>query len=330
MTDESLIASHVYSRKLDKPRNVWPAVIVTALVGVGVIAAYSLAQMRGDSRVFDPSELLNSRFLFSLVPCGVLAVALWAGLYFGYVRSRNASMGPASFNVIAIAIFATSVLAPMSVHGVWYVEKQIALGKARKAWDAEPELKAELLAIAASERAADAAAIAALKPHYEATERMLVISPITIASQADVQTASARLRKTLDLMEQTTTEDAARQARTKAAIDAAVRKADAPALVRDHIYARLAADEQAAAAAGNVRTDLRRSTYEETLAALDVLRAARGLWESDGEKLFFARQSDIDELESHLRNAKLTRYDLHHQPAERLPAQSWARPPKGV
>ncbi|MBI1685461.1 hypothetical protein [Caulobacter hibisci] len=318
MSEESLIASHVYSRKLDKPKNVWPALIVTTLIGVAIITAYSLGQMDSTNRAFDPSELLNSRFLFSLVPCGVLALTLWAILYFGYVRWRDASMGPMCFNVLGIGIFGASVLAPLSVQGIWYVERQIALHEARQAWATVPALKTELTAIAARDRAGDAADLAVLKPQFEATDDVLEISPITIASQADVQKASALLVKTLAAMDEAEARNAERTAQTRAAIDGAIQRAAPPALVREHIYARLAADEQRAAA------------YESTLSALGVFTGARGLWKSDGENLMFARQSDVDAIEAHLREAKIRRYDLFHQPAERLPAQSWAKPQPGV
>jgi hypothetical protein len=42
VSEESLIASRVYGRKLEKPPTTWPALVVTVLIGMGLATAYSI------------------------------------------------------------------------------------------------------------------------------------------------------------------------------------------------------------------------------------------------------------------------------------------------
>lgn len=330
MNDESLIASRVYSRKLEKPPTTWPMLVVTILIGMGLAIAYSLRLQGLDSERFDLSSLINTRFLFSIVPCALISLFLWTVLYFGFVRSRDATLGPIYFNILAPCVFAASLLSPVVLHGVRYVEHQIDLRKAREAWATVPGLKTELAAIAAKDRAGDTAALAVLNPRLKATDQRLVISPVTIGSPADVSALTARLRGTLDAVAQAETEDAARWKQTRAAVDDALRRANPPPLVRDYVLTRLDEDTKVAVARHGAEADLRDRTYAETLAALDVFTKAKGLWRSDGDNLMFARQSDIDAIDEHLNNAERLRRRLFDYPPEPLPHQTWSRPPPGV
>lgn len=330
MSEESLVASRVYSRKLDKPPATWPALVVTVLVGMGLAIAYSLRLQGLDSERFNLSDLINTRFLFSIVPCALISLALWALLYFGYVRSRDATRGPIYFNILAPCVFAASLLSPVVLHGVRYAEHQVYLYKAREAWTALPGLKTELAAIAAKDRAGDTAMLAALNPRLKATDQRLVISPVTIGSPADVRALTARLRGALDAVAQAEIEDTQRWKETRAAIDDALRRANPPPIVRDYVLAQLDKDTKIAVARHGAEADLRDRTYAETLAALEVFAKADGLWRSDGDNLMFARQSDVDAIEEHLNNAERLRRRLFDFPPEPLPHQSWSRPPPGV
>jgi hypothetical protein len=327
---ESLIASRVYSRRLEKPPITWPALVVTVLVGMGLATAYSIALQGVDGDRFDLSNLINTRFLFSIVPCSLISLALWTLLYFGFVRSRNPALGPTYFNILAPCVFAASLLSPIVLYGVRSVEHQIALHEAREAWATVPELKAELAAIAAKDRAGDAASLAVLNPRLKTTDQHLVISPVTIASPADVRALTARIRGTLEAIAQAETEDAARWRETRAAIDKALRRANPPPLVRDHVLSQLDQDTKVAVARHGAEADLRERTYAETLAALEVFTRAQGLWRSDGDNLMFARQSDVDAIEEHLNAAERLRRRLFDFPPEPLPRQNWSRPPAGV
>lgn len=325
-----MIASRVYSRRLEKPPATWPAFVLTVLVGMGLITAYSVALMHGETPRLDLSSLINTRLLYSMLPCGVISLVLWTLLYYGHVRQRDATMGPIYFNILAACVFGASLLSPVAVHGVRHVEKQIALHEARKAWDTVPGLKTELAAIAAQDRAGDAADHTALQPKLTVTDRNLVLSPVTVGSQADVRTLSLRIIDTLEAMEAAEASDAKRWARTRAAIDAAVKRANPPPLVRDHVYAHLDEDTKIAVARHGAEANLRRGAYGETLAALVVFKRAEGLWRSDGDNLFFARDSDIEAIQDHLARAESYRRRLFDFPPEPLPRQTWARPPAGV
>lgn len=330
LTEDSLIASRVYSRKLEKPPTTWPALVVTILIGMGLAIAYSLRLQGLDSERFDLSSLINTRFLFSLVPCSLIALGLWTLLYFGFVRSRDATKGPIYFNILAPCVFAASLLSPVVLHGVRYVEHQIDLHRAREAWATVPGLKTELAAIAAKDRTGDTAALSVLNPRLKATDQRLVISPVTIGSPADVRALTARLRGTLDAVAQAEVDDARRWKETRAAIDDALKRADPPPLVRDYVLAQLDKDTKVALARHGAEASLRDRTYAETLAALEVFTKADGLWRSDGENLMFARQSDVDAIEAHLNNAERLRRRLFDFPPEPLPHQSWSGPPPGV
>jgi hypothetical protein len=328
--DDSLIASRVYSRQLEKPPTTWPVFVLTVLIGMGLAIAYSIRLQGLDSTRFDLSSLINTRFLFSLVPCGLISLFLWTLLYFGYVRSRDATLGPIYFNILAPCVFAASLLSPVALHGVRYVEHQIELRQAREAWAAAPGLKTELAAIAAKDRAGDTAALTVLNPRLKATDQRLVISPVTIGSQADVRALTARLQGTLDAVAKAETEDAARWKETRAAIDAALKRANPPPLVSDYVLAKLEANTKAAVARHGEEAQLREQTYTETLAALEVFTKANGLWRSDGDNLMFARQTDVDAIEDHLNRAERLRRNLFDFPPEPLPRQDWSRPPPGV
>jgi hypothetical protein len=330
VSEESLIASRVYGRKLDKPPTTWPALVVTVLIGMGLATAYSIGLQGVDGTRFDLSNLINTRFLFSLVPCGLISLFLWTLLYFGFVRWRDPTMGPIYFNILAPCVFAASLLSPVVLYGVHYVEHQIDLHKAREAWATVPGLKTELAAIAAKDRAGDSAALAVLNPRLKATDRYLVISPVTVSSPADVRALTARLNGTLEAVAQFETEDAARWKQTRADIDAALKRANPPPLVRDYVLAQLDENTKAAIARHGAEADLRDRTYAETLAALDVFAKANGLWRSDGDNLMFARQSDVNAIEEHLNNAERLRRRLFDFSPEPLPHQSWSRPPPGV
>jgi hypothetical protein len=330
MSDESLIASRIYSRKLEKPPTTWPALVLTVLVGMGLATAYSIGLQGVDGARFDLSSLINTRFLFSIVPCALISLALWTLLYFGFVRSRDATLGPIYFNILAPCVFAASLLSPVALHGVRYVEHQIELHKAREAWATVPGLKTELAAIAAKDRAGDAAALAVLTPRLKTTDQHLVISPVTVGSPADVRALTERIRGTLDAIAQAETEDAARWKQTRTAIDQALRRANPPPLVRDYVLTRLDQDNKVAIARHGAEASLRERTYAQTLAALDVFAQAQGLWRSDGDNLMFARQSDIAAIREHLNKAEGLRRRLFDFPPEPLPRQSWSRPPPGV
>lgn len=330
MSEESLIASRVYGRKLEKPPTTWPALVVTVLIGMGLATAYSIGLQGVDGTRFDLSNLINTRFVFSLVPCGLISLALWSLLYFGFVRWRDPTMGPLYFNILAPCVFAASLLSPVVLYGVHYVEHQIDLRKAREAWATVPGLKTELVAIAAKDRAGDTAALTVLNPRLKATDQHLVISPVTVGSPADVRALTARLNGTLEAVAQFETEDAARWKQTRAAIDDALKRANPPPLVRDYVLAQLDENTKAAIARHGAEADLRDRTYAETLAALDVFAKADGLWRSDGDNLMFARQSDVDAIEEHLNRAEHLRRRLFDFSPEPLPRQTWSRPPPGV
>jgi hypothetical protein len=330
MSEETLIASRAYGRKLEKPPTTWPALVVAVLIGVGLATAYSIGLQGVDGSRFDLSSLINTRFVFSIVPCALISLGLWVVLYFGFVRSRDPSMGPIYFNILAPCVFAASLLAPIVLYGAHAVEHQIDLHEAREAWATVPGLKTELAAIAAKDRAGDTVALAALTPRLKATDQHLVISPVTIGSPADVRALTARLRGALEAVAQAETEDAARWKQTRAAIDQALRRANPPPMVRDHVLAQLDQDTKAAIARHGAEADLRDRTYVETLAALEVFTQANGLWRSDGDNLMFARQSDVDAIEEHLNRSERLRRRLFDFPPEPLPRQSWSRPPPGV
>lgn len=330
MSEESLIASRVYGRKLEKPPITWPAFAVAAVLGAALTMAYSIGFLGLTDGPLNLSRLIDSRFLFSIVPCALISLGLWTLLYFGFVRWRNATMGPIYFNALAGIVFATSLLSPLAIHGVRYVEHQIDLHKARQAWATVPALKTELAAIAARDRAGDAADLAVLGPKMKATDKALVISAVTIASPADVRAMSGRIADTLKAMDAAEAADAGRWRQTRAAIDAAMKRANPPPLVRDHVRARLDDDTKIAFNRHVAEDDLRRATYKEFQAALDVFTRANGLWRSDGDNLMFARTSDIEAIETHLNRGERLRRRLYDIPTEPLPSQSWSRPPAGV
>jgi hypothetical protein len=330
MTEETLIASRVYGRKLEKPPTTWPVFVVTVLIGMGLATAYSIGLQGVDGTRFDLSTLINTRFVISIVPCALISLGLWALLYFGFVRWRDPTMGPIYFNILTPCVFAASLVSPIVLYGAHYVEHQIDLRRAREAWATVPGLKTELAAIAAKDRAGDTAALTVLNPRLKATDQRLVISPVTIGSPADVRALTARLRGTLDAVAQEETEDAARWKQTRAAVDAALNRANPPPLVRDYVLAQLDENTKAAVASHGAEAQLREETYGQTLAALDVFTKANGLWRSDGDNLMFARQSDVDAIEEHLNNAERLRRRLFDYPPEPLPRQTWSRPPPGV
>ena len=330
MSEESLIASRVYGRKLEKPPTTWPALVVAVLIGMGLATAYSIGLQGVDGSRFDLSNLINTRFVFSIVPCALISLGLWTLLYFGFVRWRDPTMGPIYFNILTPCVFAASLLSPIVLYGAHAVEHQIDLHKAREAWATVPGLKTELAAIAAKDRAGDTASLAFLNPRLKTTDQHLVISPMTISSPADVRALTARLKGTLDAVAQAETENAARWKQTRADIDQALKRANPPPLVRDYVLARLDVDTKAALARHGAEASLRDQTYAETLAALDVFTKANGLWRSDGDNLMFARQSDVAAIEEHLYRSERLRRRLFDFSPEPLPHQSWSRPPPGV
>lgn len=195
MTEESLIASRIYSRKLEKPRTTWPAFAVAALLGIGLTIAYSIGFLGLRQETFDLSDLINTRFLYSLVPCGLISLGLWALLYFGFVRWRDPTMGPLYFNGLAVIVFATSLLAPVAMHGVRYVERQVAEAKMRDAWNKSPTLKGELATIAKEARLADVAAWDAIAAEVREADASLDMDPSTLKSQAVVDARHAKIVK---------------------------------------------------------------------------------------------------------------------------------------
>jgi hypothetical protein len=330
MTEESLIASRVFGRKLEKPPITWPAFAVTAVVGVAVTVGYSVGVLGLLDGPLDISNLINTRFLYSIVPCALISLGLWALLYFGFVRWRNATLGPTYFNSLAIIVFTTSLLAPLGLYGVRSVERQVAEAKVRQEWSRAPALKGELATIARDARSADLAAWNAIAAEIREADVALDMAPSTLASQAIVDARRARIGKASKDLKAYHRAYGQRLDQTHAAVTAALARNKAPPLVMARVRPLLDEDTRNARAARESAYAVRQLAYGEALDALDILAAARGTWKSDGQRLLFYREGVLDRLLPEVRQAAQAQYRLRYVSDKASSPMLWSRPPPGV
>ncbi len=331
MTEESLIASRIYSRKLEKPRTTWPAFAVAALLGIGLTIAYSIGFLGLRQEAFDLSDLINTRFLYSLVPCGLISLGLWTLLYFGFVRWRDPTMGPLYFNGLAVIVFATSLLAPVATHGVRYVERQVAEAKMRDAWNKSPTLKGELATIAKEARLADVAAWNAIAAEVREADASLDMNPATLKSQAVVDARHARIVKaSADLEAYQAAYDQRLDTTRQAVLDALTRN-HAEALVTDRVRPPCSRTTPATPAC-SAPTPTRSASmlYSEALDALKILVKARGSWESQGSRMVFYQPGVVDRLIPEMNQAERAEYRLRYVSDRVSSPMLWSRPPPGV
>jgi hypothetical protein len=330
MTEESLIASRVYGRKLEKPPVTWPGFAIAAAVGVAATVAYSVGFLGLLDGPLDISNLINTRFLYSIVPCALISLSLWALLYFGFVRGRNATMGPTYFNSLAVIVFATSLLAPLGLHGVRSVERQVAEAKARREWSRAPALKGELATIARDARTADLAAWNAIASEVRDADLALDMAPSTLASQAIVDARRAKIAKASQDLKTYHRAYGQRLDQTHAAVTAALARNKAAPLVMARVKPLLDDDTRNARAARENAYAVRQLAYAEALEALDILAAARGTWKSDGQRLLFYREGVLDRLLPEAREAARAQYRLRYISDKVSSPMLWSRPPPGV
>lgn len=330
MTDESLIASRIYSRKLEKPRTTWPVFAVAALLGIGLTIAYSIGFLGLRQEAFDLSDLINTRFLYSLVPCGLISLGLWTLLYFGFVRWRDPTMGPLYFNGLAVIVFATSLLAPVAMHGVRYVERQVAEAKMREAWNKSPTLKGELATIAKEARLADVAAWDAIAAEVREADASLDMNPATLKSQAVVDARHAKIVKaSADLEAYQAAYDQRLDTTRQAVLDALTRN-HAEVLVTDRVRPLLEDDTRNARLQRANAYKVRQHAYAEALDALKILVKARGSWESQGSRMVFYQPGVVDRLIPEMNQAERAEYRLRYVSDRVSSPMLWSRPPPGV
>jgi hypothetical protein len=330
LTEESLIASHVYSRKLDKPPITWPAFAIVALVGVALTIGYSIGFLGLREEVFDLSELINSRFLYSLVPCGLISLGLWTLLYFGFVRWRDPTMGPIYFNILAVIVFATSLLAPVAMHGVRYVERQVAEAKMRDAWNASPALKGELATIAKNAREADMAAWQAIAAEIGEADGALDMRPSTLETQAIVDRRHAKITKALTDLDAYNAAYDQRLGQTRQAVLDALSRNKAGPLVVGRVRPLLDEDTRSAQARRANAYDVRRKAYAEAADALGILVKARGTWKTEGSRMVFYREGVVDRLVPAINQAERSQNRMRYITDKVSSPMLWSRPPPGV
>lgn len=330
LSQESLIASQVYSRRLEEPPTTWPALVAAILLAMGLTVAYSVGFLGLRDEAFDFSDLINTRFVYSLVPCSLISLGVWALLYFGVVRRRHAALGPIYFNILAVIVFATSLLAPVGMHGYRYGERMIAEAKARDAWRQAPGLKGELATLARDARQADMAAWQAIAPRIREADGLLDVSPSSLTSQAAVDTRHAKITKaSAELKTYYADYDRRLEATRLAVLDALARNKAGP-LVVDRVRPLLENDTRDARARRAAAYKTRLTAYSQTLDALDILVKARGTWKSEGSRMLFYRQGVVDRLIPELNEADRAARRLAYIADKASSPMLWSRPPPGV
>jgi hypothetical protein len=330
VSEESLIASRVYGRKLEKPPTTWPAFALAALIGIGLTIAYSIGFLGLRQETFDLSELINTRFVYSLVPCGLISLGLWTLLYFGFVRWRDPTMGPLYFNGLAVIIFATSLLAPVAMHGVRYVERQVAEAKMREAWSQSPALKGDLASIAKAARVADMAAWEAISAEIREADASLDMNPSTLKSQAVVDARHAKIAKASADLEAYQAAYDQRLDDTRQAVLAALARNNAGPLVTNRVHPLLEDDVRNARLQRANAYKVRQHAYAEALDALGILVKARGTWKSEGSRMVFYQPGVVDRLIPEMNQAERAEYRLRYVSDRVSSPMLWSRPPPGV
>ncbi|MBO9710220.1 MAG: hypothetical protein J7521_18615 [Caulobacter sp.] len=330
MTEDSLIASHVYSRRLDKPPTTWPAFVAAAVVAASLTIGYSIGFLGLREEAFDLSDLINSRFLFSIVPCGVISLGVWTLLYVGFLRWRAPTMGPIYFNLLAVIVFGTSLLAPVVMHGVRHVEFQVAQAKMREAWKQAPALKGDLALIARNARQADIAAWDAISLEIREADAFTDLSPSVLDSQATVDKRRARIAKAAKDLEAYNADYGRRlQATRQAVLEALVRNKAGP-LVVERVRPLVEDDTRNALARRAGAYETRQTVYAEALDVLDILAKARGSWESQGSRMIFYQPGVADRLVPEFNEASRIRNRLRYLDDKVSSPMLWSRPPPGV
>jgi hypothetical protein len=297
---------------------------------MGLTLAYSIGFLGLREEAFDFSDLINTRFVYSLVPCGLISLGVWTLLYFGFVRWRDATLGPIYFNILAVIVFATSLLAPVGMHGYRYGERMIAEAKARDAWSQSPALKGELATLARDARQADMAAWQAIAPEIREADGLLDVSPSSMTSQAVADTRHAKITKaSADLKTYYADYDRRLEATRLAVLDALARNKAGP-LVVDRVRPLIEDDTRNAKARRVAASRTRLTAYSETLDALDILVKARGTWKSEGSRMLFYRPGVVDRLIPELNEADRAARRMAYLDDKASSPMLWSRPPPGV